>query len=562
MSPAGTHRQVLRRPTYRRCIGLAAAVALASSLAACGGAGGSTGADAPARAKTLVTTVGTAAGDIAHINWGLPFGEPDTIDPPSSTYYSSMFATAQMCDTLVRMQPDFSKKPGLAQVTQPDPKRIEIELRKGVKFWDGNEMTSADVKYSLERDIASPNVGLYFTSFESVDATSRYHVTVHLKQADELPIKELSSFSGMVYEKKFAEKAGKSFGTSDGGIMCSGPYELSKWNPGTSIELKANPAYWDPQYKPHAKTVSLKFFNDSTALGAALASGEIDGAYEVPAQLIPQLSSATSGALHYGPSLQWITLSHARPGGTLANVALRKALFMTIDRQGLAQQVFHGAATAAYTMVTPDWWDADAKDQWAAAYRPYEQAGRSYGTPAAIAEAKKLVAQSGYRGAPVLLTIPAGDVTMNNIAQLIQQQASDIGVTVKLNALPAIQYAKAIYDAAARGSSDLLLSSFFTMNREPLEVAPYETTKGAAYDYPNYDNPEVTRLWNQARQTMDTAARVALETKAQDIYEKAYHWMSPVYQDEISFLNKRLSGMTTSFAYAYTPSLALIGAAR
>jgi peptide/nickel transport system substrate-binding protein len=555
--------QLLRCLPARRRAGVVLAVLLASSLAACGGSSstGGDGAQGTPATTTLASTFGKAAGPVSHINWGLPFGEPDTINPPYSTYYSSMFTAAQMCDTLVRMKPDFSKKPGLATVTQPDPKTVEIELRKGVKFWNGNEITSADVKYVLESDVKSPNVGLYFASIGSIDATSRYHVTVRLKTPDERLIKQLSTFSGMVYEKKFAVRAGKSFGSSGGGIMCSGPYELSKWNPGTSIELKANPNYWDPEYQPHAKTVSLKFFNGSTSLAAALVAGEIDGAYEVPAQTIPKLSTAKSGKLHYGPSLQFWSLNHARPGGTLASPKLRQALFMTIDRDALAKVVFHGAAVPSYTVAAPSAWDPEAKDQWAQAYQPYEQAGKKFGSPDAVAEAKKLVSASGYTGAPVVLTILAGDVTSENIAQLVQQQGSQIGLKVKINPLTAIKFTQATYDANARGNSDLLLLSSFQQNKDPLEVTPYFTLPDQAYNYSNYSDPTVTKLMGQALRTVDPAERVALEIKAQDIYEKAYEFLTPVYANQISFLNNNLSGMTTSFAYAYTPSLALIGAA-
>jgi peptide/nickel transport system substrate-binding protein len=556
----------LSRPAVLRRVGLAAAMVIALCFAACGGGSSSSssssgGGGSQAKTVALVSSVGTASGPVNHLNWGLPFGEPDTIDPPYSTYYSSMFTAAQMCDTLVRLQPDFTKKPGLATVTQPDPKTIQIELRKGVKFWDGSPMTSADVKNVLQRDVKSPNVGLYFASIAAIDATTPTHVTVHLKTPDERLIKELSTFSGMVYSKKFQEKAGKSFGTSAGGIMCSGPYELTKWNPGTSIELKANPTYWDAAYKPHAKTVSLKFFNSSTSLAAALVAGEIDGAYEVPAQTIPKLSKASSGKLNYGPSTQWWNLQHARPGGPMANVKLRQAVFMTLDRTALANVVFHGAAAPAYTMLSPNLWDPEAEDQWKKAYAPYEEAGKTSGSSSAISQAKKLVSQSGYKGAPVVLQILAGDVTSENIAQLVQQQAAQIGVKIKLNPLPAIKYSQATYDAKTRGNADLFLLSSFAQNKEPLEVTPYQTLPGQVYNYANYSDPQVTKLMQQALETLDPAARVALETQAQEIYEKAYEIMTPVSTNEVSFLNNKYTGMTTSFAYAFTPALALIGAA-
>jgi peptide/nickel transport system substrate-binding protein len=545
-------------------------VATALALTACGSnnkSGGATtagssgaGPTTHANGLTLVTTAGKAVGDVDHLNWGMPYGEPNTIDPPNTAFYSSAFAAAQMCDALLRYNPDLSTKPGLATVTQPDPKTIQIALRKGVKFWDGTEMTSADVQYSLQRTADPKNiVGFLFTAVKSIDATSRYHVTIHLKTPDELPIKELASFSGMVYEKKFAEKAGKSFGSSKGGIMCSGPYELAKWNPGTSIELKANPHYWDPAYKPHAATVSLKFFNNSSTLASALAAGEIDGAYEVPAQTIPQLSKASSGKLHYGPSMMSSGLSVARPDGPLKSVKLRQALYMTLDRSAIAKVVFHGAATPAYTLLAPSTWDPAARGAWAQAYKPFETAGQKFGTAGAVEQAKQLVSQSGYDGTPLVFTIQAGDVVGEQISQLVQEQAKQIGVKVKINALPAIKYAQASTDPKARAGTDLLQAVNFNIAQDPLEPIPFTVLPGSFYNYTNYSDSQVTKLLTEAKQTLDPAKRNAMTIQAQSIYEKDYLAETLVEIPEISFLNNRLAGATTSFAYMDTPSLALIG---
>jgi peptide/nickel transport system substrate-binding protein len=529
---------------------------------AAGGGSTGTGPSSHANGLTLVTTAGKAAGDVDHLDWGLPYGEPNTIDPPNTAFYSSAFVAAQLCDALLRYNPDLTTKPGLATVTQPDPKTIQIELRKGVRFWDGTEMTSADVQYSLQRTADPKNiVGFLFTAVKSIDATSRYHVTVRLKTADELPLKELASFSGQIYEKKFAEKAGKSFGSSKGGIMCSGPYELAKWNPGTSIELKANPNYWDPAYKPHAATVSLKFFNNSSTLASALAAGEIDGAYEVPAQTIPQLSKASSGKLYYGPSMLSSGLSVARPDGPLKSIKLRQALFMTLDRNAIAKVVFHGAATPSYTLLAPSTWDPEAHEAWAQAYKPFQAAGEKFGTGEAIAQAKKLVSQSGYDGTPVVFTIQAGDVVGSQIAQLVQEQAKQIGVKVKINTLPAIKYAQASTDPKARAGTDLLQAVNFNIAQDPLEPIPFSVLPGSFYNYTNYSDPQVTKLLTRAKQTLDPATRNAMTIQAQSIYEKAFVGETLEQIPEISFLNKRLAGATTSFAYMDTPSLALIGGA-
>ena len=366
----------------------------------------------------------------------------------------------------------------------------------------------------------------------------------------------------MVYEKKFAEKAGKQFGTSKAGLMCSGPYKFSSWKPGSQMELVANEGYWDPAYKPHAKTVTLKFFSDSTTLASSLISGEIDGAYEVPAQTLPSLEKAKSGTLHFGRAPLYLSMSWTRPDGPLADPKLREALFETVDRAALARVVFHDAASPNYTLLNTNTWDPEARELWKQAYEPFEEDGKTWGTPQALKASKKLVQESGYKGESVVFTTPAGDVTINQIAQLVQQQAKQIGVDVKINRMQATKYAEATTDPKLRENMDLTTGVSFNVAADPLEPIPFNVLPGSFYNYTNYKDPEVTRLITQAKQTLDAKKRNEMTIKAQSIYEKDYRGTSLVEINEISFLNKRLSGMTTSFTYMNTPSLATIGAAK
>jgi peptide/nickel transport system substrate-binding protein len=160
-----------------------------------------------------------------------------------------------------------------------------------------------------------------------------------------------------------------------------------------------------------------------------------------------------------------------------------------------------------------------------------------------------------------VLTILAGDVTLNQVAQLLQQQAKAIGLTLKIRPLHSIQYSEATSSAKARQGTDLLMAISFNVAADPLEPVPFNVMPGSFYNYTNYENPEVTRLINEAKQTFDAKARTALMVKAQSIYEQNPTTAVLVELNEISYLNKKFSGMTTSFAYMNTPSLASIGAA-
>lgn len=101
----------------------------------------------------------------------------------------------------------------------------------------------------------------------------------------------------------------------------------------------------------------------------------------------------------------------------------------------------------------------------------------------------------------------------------------------------------------------------FNVADDPLEPLGFDLLPGSFYNYTNYSNPQVTRLLTKARQTYDPSARAALVIQAQSLYEKQWLGGTLLNLDEISYLNKRLSGAVTSFPYMLTPSLASVGKA-
>lgn len=534
-------------------------VAVVAAVAGCGAKASQTASSSSPGTTQLTSFAGKAAGDVTSMTWGLPYGEPDTLDPRNATWYSSALIVANTCDFLLRMKDNGEVGPGLAESwTQPDPKTTVYTIRQGVKFWDGTPLTADDVAYSLNRSAApAAQVSFFFANVASIKATGPYQVTVRLKKPDELLQRELATFVGAVIEKKWAVKTGAAVGTAQGGLMASGPFKLDKWTAGQGIVLSRNDAYWDPAYRAHAATVSLKFVSDSTALSQALSSGELDGAYEIPTAIIPSLKNSKEGTLYFGPSRQYYAIEALRPDGPLADASLRKALYIATDRKAIAEKVFNGAGKADYTWLATSTWDPGALDLWRADYQSYVKEN-AYN----LAAAKKLVANSNYAGQPITLIVPAGDTTSAEMAQLIQQSGKTIGLNIVIKPLQSIQYNQAMVSANARKGYDLLMSSSFNGVTDPLEPLSFEILPGSFYNYTNYNDPQVTALATKARQTFDPVARSKMLIQAQRLYEAQSIGTTFVELYEVSFLNNRLSGMITSFNYMFLPSLATIGSAQ
>ncbi|MEV0222097.1 ABC transporter substrate-binding protein [Streptomyces sp. NPDC050704] len=533
--------------------GLGSIVAL-SVLAACSGQSEST---APNTSRKLTSTTARATGDIDRLTWNLSAGEPDVIDPANAATYSGGTVVDNLCDPLIRVRADYSTEPNLASLKQVSPTRLVMSIRDDVTFWDGSKLTAEDVAYSLNRS-ADPSriVGFVFEKVKSIKVTGPAEVTVDFKQPDELFAKEMGAIAGVVVQKKFAQAAGKKFGTAAGGLMCSGPFELKSWKSGDSITMTRNDRYWNDDYRARPATVKFTFISDSTALTQALDAGEIDGAYEISPTAIPALEKSSTGTLRFGPSTQGLSLDVARTDGPLKDARLRQALQVLVDRDALAKVVYKGAATPNYTHLTTTTWEQGGRAIYQKAYDRFAKE-RAHDEAAA----KRLVGESSYDGTKIVLAYEGGNQTYGQVAQLVQQQAKQAGLEIELRPMQSLEFAQAQYDASKRDGVDLMLNSSFNGVQDPVEATGFVYLPTSVYNYTNYDNPEVTKLISQIRASFDVQERARLFVKAQDIYERDNGGIPLLSTNTVSFLNKNLTGAVTSFAYWSMPSMALIGSA-
>jgi peptide/nickel transport system substrate-binding protein len=338
--------------------------------------------------------------------------------------------------------------------------------------------------------------------------------------------------------------------------MCSGPYSLASWEPGDSIVLERNPAYWNKEIPSLVERAKFTFVTDSTASTQALSTGEIDGSYQIDPSAIPALRDASEGSLIFGPSMESLQLYVARPDGPLADLDLRRALQQSIDRAALASTVYNGAAEPLYTALTPRTWPNAQRETYSAAYAEWAEQ-RQYDP----ASAQSLVDGSSYGGDSLVLGIPAGQATISRVAQLLQQQSKAVGITVDIKEIQPLDYATAAYDEPTRTrlGLDLMIGTSFNAAAEPLEPLGFTLSEGAPYNYTNFSDASVSALLEEARGTLDADRRAELIVEAQDIAEDSSATVPLLSLSTTTFVNSRLGGAITSFAYMSMPAIAYLG---
>ncbi|KUL42110.1 ABC transporter substrate-binding protein [Actinoplanes awajinensis] len=537
----------------------ASAVVLSVAVAGCGG--GSGGGPATAAAIELTETTPAATGDVDSVTWALPSGEPASLDPARTGDYSANTVGTNLCESLLRLNTDYSTSPGLASaVTQKDATTVVITLRDGVTFWDGAALTADDVVYSLKRNM-DPKLASYsahvFANVKTIAKTGPLEVTVTFTAPDMQFVPDLAGVPGAIIEEKYATTAAAGFGTASGGLMCTGPFRLDSWQSGQKITLKRNETYWDTARKAKAASFRFVFLTDSSTLTSALLSGEVDGVYGAPAGSIAALQKTSVGKLYFGPSTETFSLGAVATDGPAADPRIRQALDLAIDKTSFVTSVLKGAGEPLKTFTPPMAWNGSpAKSVYDAGYAALPDTSK-----ADLAKAEQLVADASPSRTDLVIALPAGDQSLLQTATIAQAAAQQIGLKMTIKQLQAAEFAGLFYDPALRKGIDFIATTGYLEVPGALYYAPGFVLKGALFNWTNYEDPEVTENIVTAVSATDPAASARAFVAAQAIFGPAKLQITLAESYNRLFLNKRVTGAPASFSYISSAWAAQVGTA-
>jgi peptide/nickel transport system substrate-binding protein len=524
------------------------AAAVCVLAASCGrSANSSPGGVSPVKGLVSITQAGVKP--VSSVVWATN-RDVISLDPIFALGYPEYTAESLMCESVLRQAPDGSLEPGLATISHPSPATTVFTLRPGVRFWDGHPVTSADVVYSLGRQMNPKLGGSYgwvFDRVASITATSQDQVTVTLKQPDYWLDNELSSAAGIVIEKSFAEKEGTNYGTPAGSIMCTGAYMLKSWTPGVGVVAVRNPHYWNPSVHPLVGQITIKGISSIASLTAGLETGAIQGDYPASqVSTLDQLEHDGAVRVYLGPGWTTDAFVVASLKGVLGSLDVRRALSLALNRQGIINSVYEGAA------LMPRWLSNPGTFGYGTSVFD-----RAYGSSPAltqnIAEARKLVKQAGDSGKTITigttsqLPVYAGD------AGAYQAAALAIGLKVAFKAVSAQDFIDFFTDPKFRAGVDGFPGLVFGDSGDPASLLSQVVLPGGLQNFDGFSDPAITAALEQARSTANPDRRAALVAEAEELTAQQLPWIPDVEPDTALVLAKGLTGAVSSSAYLYAP---------
>jgi peptide/nickel transport system substrate-binding protein len=394
-------------------------------------------------------------------------------------------------DHLVTIDPTGKLIPDLASAWTSNANATQWTFTiRPAKFSNGAPVKVSDVVFSFNavhnNPKALPNGDL--TDMKSIQAVGTNKVEFILKApyaSWPVQTRGISVVPQSVYKSEGPAK----FATAPVG---SGPYKVVSFTQGGTIKLQANPFYWGP--KPAFQTINVVPTLDQSARLTGLQSGSLGVAPLVPEQ-IQSASGSSSLAVSSSPSNLVVYLGFNLKVAPLNNLKLRQAINLGINRQQLAKVLLGGKATPVGQMVAPTTFGYSASVQ---------------PTAFDVAKAKKLVAQSGYKGQPIVFQWATDWIIpfQNAIAQAIQGQLKQIGINVKLSGTTTNTF---ITDWQARHLGGIYMFSWApsSMDADAILQGSYLPSSGVSY----FSDPQINKLTAQSEAQPDLTKRLALITK-------------------------------------------------
>jgi peptide/nickel transport system substrate-binding protein len=317
---------------------------------------------------------------------------------------------------LVKMDDEGEIEPALATkwTVSEDQKTYDFTLQDGVTFSNGDKFTADAVKFSIERvKSADWTVDLKkaMDVVQTVEVVSPTEVKVVLsKPSRDWLFRMTTRIGAMFTPNGVADLANKPVGT--------GPYEVSKWSRGDSIELTARDGYWGD--KPAMKSVTFKYFDDPTAMNNAMLTGSVNiiGSVQAPDSM-NQFKSDSRFSVIEGTTNGEVVLSFNNAAGPLTDIRIRKAIKYALDRKAIVDTAWNGYGTLIGSMVPPtDPWYSDLTGLY-----PHDPA-----------KAESLLAEAGVQNLQLRLRLPNIPYAVA-AGQVVKSQLAEVGITAEIDLL-------------------------------------------------------------------------------------------------------------------------------
>ena len=465
-----------------------------------------------------------------------------SMDPQIQNDTTSEQVVKMLYNTLLKFEDDGTVVGDLAESWSVSEDKLTwtFNLKQGVKFHNGKELTSADVKATFDRALNAEAGGLRTTEiikmFTSVEAPDPYTVTI-TTDAPYGPMESLMcNMSLGIMDADYIEQYGLDLGTSAEGENGTGPFKVVSWERDQEIVVERFDEYFDTPAK--LQTVVYTIIPEAASRVIALETGEVDVIDKPTDEDLARLEADTENfTVLRKPTISQRLFRFGCNDPIISNTKVRQAIVYAIDRQAIIAALFTGSAyppTAPLAPVTFGYSDLGEIEQ-------------------DLELAKSLLAEAGYPdGFDTKIITTERYQNGIELAEIISQQLAEIGINAEIevwewsalsaswNGITADEFDQPIFIMGAGPSmrdADGGLRGLYTTSETGLNDR----------NYGFYSNAEVDALIEQGMQETDQQKRVEIYKEAMEILyreDPVAFWLFDMYG--LAITSSKVEGVTLS----------------
>lgn len=465
-----------------------------------------------------------------------------SLDPQIQNDTTSEQVVKMLYNTLLKFEDDGTVVGDLAESWSVSEDKLTwtFNLKQGVKFHNGKELTSADVKATFDRALNAEAGGLRTTEiikmFTAVEAPDPYTVTI-TTDGPYGPMESLMcNMSLGIMDADYIEKYGLDLGTSVEGENGTGPFKVVSWERDQEIVVERFDDYFGTPAK--LQTVVYTIIPEAASRVIALETGEVDVIDKPTDEDLARLEADTENfTVLRKPTISQRLFRFGCNDPIISNTKVRQAIVYAIDRQAIIDALFTGSAypsTAPLAPVTFGYSNLGEIEQ-------------------DLELAKSLLAEAGYPdGFDTKIVTTERYQNGIELAEIISQQLAEIGINAKIevwewsalsaswNGITADEFDQPIFIMGAGPSmrdADGGLRGLYTTSETGLNDR----------NYGFYSNAEVDALIEQGMQETDQQKRVEIYKEAMEILyreDPVAFWLFDMYG--LAITSSKVEGVTLS----------------
>lgn len=413
--------------------------------------------------------------------------EPATLDPQRQFTEKNHTLLQQIYEPLVRFTPDGEIEPALAESWESvGPMRMRFHLRQGVRFHNGEPFDAEAVRFTFER-YTDPAIDFpamsFIESVERVEVVDSHTVDIITRHPDGLLLNRLAGFVLIVPPEYVRENGHDVLHRRPVG---TGAFRFDEREANTRITLEANPDYW-MKGLPHLDKLVFRFAPTEQQVEMLL-DAEVDLVTELPGTLTTRVESTEDAYVVKQRTFWTVGATMRSDEGPLADVRVRRALNLAIDRDALIRFDVrgNGSIIGSLTMKDQEGHNPDLEPY------PYDPE-----------KAERLLDEAGVERPLVLRTMARAQA--ERTARIIAAHLARIGVHMEIQAVytddELIQgLASEEWDMAIGALPDPMAHSYFGQSVLLFSQSPFSLN----------DNEEFDRRLIEMVQTLDPEKREQL----------------------------------------------------